>query len=158
MIQAFRTAEWRSVGLGLALGWILLGSGCADDCDSYDYTESGPVCKEDACVAPPDNCSPETPATARLSIHLSKPLPRVVKIYRGAAYETGDLVVARTPSVQELLVELPLGSYSVTALYITGTDSILAVDGAELSYHTLDTCSKTCLVGDGGDVDLSVKN
>jgi hypothetical protein len=139
-----------------SLAWIILASGCSDNCTS-SAAEPIPHCEEDDCFPPPDNCSSRTPEHAELNIVLSEPLPRTVRVYRGAAHETGELVATHAPATKELTLLLPLGEYSVTALYVTGTDSILAVDSDELGSRELNTCTKTCLVGEPGEVDLALK-
>jgi hypothetical protein len=139
-----------------AVAGLLVVSGCSDNCthNSENYVETGTGESCDICVDPPDDCSGLIPETAVLSIHLSQPLPKLVRVYSGKAYETGTLVHQRVPTAKDFSLELPLGDYSATALYVTGTDSVLSVDGDELDYRKLGTCEKDCYVPEPGSVDL----
>ena len=136
-----------------ACAWFLAVSGCADNCTD-EVTQGGTDESCDLCIDPPDDCSGVIPETAPLSIHLSQPLPKLVRIYSGKHYETGTLVVERVPTSKDFSIELPLRDYSATALYVTGNDTILSVDGDDLDYRKLGTCDKDCYVPEGGNVDL----
>jgi hypothetical protein len=140
------------------LACAALLSGCSDNCDQFFYSETkSPSCEEETCIPTPPDCTGTTPASAFLNISLSEPLPVVVRIYRGAAYETGDLIEVKHPSSKTFGMEVPLGTYSVTALYIRGGDSVLAVDGGEVTYRDVTTCERTCRVGDNDEINLSLQ-
>lgn len=148
----------RLLGAMAAWLWLLGGAGCATDCPEYETMDTyDETCK--ACEDPPDqDCISVVPVETSLSIRLSQPLPRLVRIYRGKSYETGALVRQRAPSSDDYKETLPMGHYSVTALYVTGTDTVLAVDGTELSYQQLWwTCTKTCYETEPGEVDLALE-
>ena len=134
----------RGGGLGLtviaaALAWGLIGATCADeDCDY-----------------PPDSCRRTLPPTASLLIKVSEPLPAEVRVYSGSSFETGTLVWSGVPAGTAWTLSLPHGkNYSATALYVSGGDSVLAVDGDRLDYSTDDYCGTTCYSLEDGEVDL----
>ncbi|MCD6025335.1 MAG: hypothetical protein K0Q91_2251 [Fibrobacteria bacterium] len=148
----------KSAWLAAGALWVLGSSGCATDCTNYESVDvSGESCK--VCEDPPaEDCNSVVPVEANLSIRLSEPLPRLVRIYAGKSYETGTLVSHRVPTVKNYEETLPMGEYSATALYVIGKDSILVVDGDELSYSQLWwTCTMECYETHGGSVDLSVQ-
>lgn len=145
------SARFRAARM-LALAWVLLAAGCEDDDCNPDYHADPEACS--ICVTPPPDCSSAIPSASPLSIHLSQPLPKWVRIYSGKAYETGTLVQTVVPTARDFSVLLPSGAYSVTALYVAGTDSVLAVDGGDLDYRDIGACGRTCLEPVGDDVDV----
>ena len=134
--------------------WLLAVTGCTDNCSQFseNYQADSESC--DICTEPPDDCTGLIPETAVLSIHLSQPLPVLVRVYSGKAYETGVLMYQKAPTSRDFSIELPLGDYSATALYVTGGDTTLSIDGDALDYRSLGTCDKNCYAAEGGDVDL----
>jgi hypothetical protein len=131
------------LSLTFAGALCLLGaSGCAYDCQNYENEDvSSSSCQ--VCIPAPDDCSGVVPTLGELEIHLSQPLPRRVQVHAGKHHETGAVVLAFTPTSRDTTLMLPFGHYSVTALYVTGNDSTLAVDGDNLEYVQLDTCDNT---------------
>lgn len=129
--------------------------GCADSCDQSSslYCE-----EEETCTPMPEYCPRTVPETAGLRILLSEPLPARVTVYRGSEYETGTLDQAWTPVKKDNWIELPLGTYAVTALYVAGGDSVLAVDVADVDYARFETCTSTCYFSDDGEVDLKLED
>lgn len=123
-----------------------------DACDpAYLYCED-----EDSCTPAPASCKHSRPSEAALVIQVSNPLPVLVRVYRGP-FEEGVLVWSGPPQGNTWSLNLPLGDYSATALYVTGADSALAVDGDEVTYSSDDTCDGTCFSTDPGKVDLRLE-
>jgi hypothetical protein len=125
--------------------------GCADSCEP---SPSRYCAEEDTCRPMPEYCPRTVPEEAGLRILLSEPLPVRVAVYRGSEYETGTLNQAWTPSRKDNWIEVPLGRYAVTALYVIGGDSVLAVDVTDVDYVRFETCTNTCYFSDDGEVDL----
>jgi hypothetical protein len=133
---------------------VILG-GCADTCEPSpsQYCEE----EEEVCTPMPEYCPRTVPEEAGLRILLSEPLPVRVAVYHGNEYETGTLNQAWAPSKKDNWIEVPLGTYSVTALYVTGGDSVLAVDVDVVDYAGFETCTATCYFSDDGEVDLTLE-
>lgn len=140
-----------SAALVIILAAIL--GGCEDTCEPSpsQYCE-----EEDTCTPMPEYCPRTIPEVAGLRILLSEPLPVRVAVYRGSEYETGTLNQAWAPSKKDIWIEVPLGTYSVTALYVTGGDSVLAVDVDVVDYASFETCTATCYFSDDAQVDLKL--
>lgn len=145
----------KSVFSGLATArWIvvvpfLLG-GCLDAFDDSDTTQ------EEECTPAPAGCDHSIPDEADLTIRVSTPLPEVVTIYSGDAYETGTIIWSGSPKGTYWSVRLPLGDYSATATYKQGGKTIIAVDGDDLAYESTDTCEGECYDEVDGTVDLEL--
>ena len=144
--------------LPLPLGLALLFVACADDrCDPQSSIPCEWIDDEDnGCTPAPAWCPRSIPASANLVVRVSQPLPKIVRVYSGATYENGTLIWSGMPSGASWSVSLPLGDYAVTALYVNGKDSVLAVDGDEVGYVSQEHCDGTCYGPGDGEVDLRV--
>ena len=89
-----------------------------------------------------------------LTINNENPTVDVV-IYRGN-YENRDTVQQFTASGTFYSIDLDFGTYSATALYKVGADSILAVDGDEISLDSETKCRETCWDVTDGKIDLTL--
>jgi hypothetical protein len=112
--------------------------------------------EEEECTPVPYHCDRTRPHDADLTIRVSSPLPEVVSIYAGTAYETGRLVWSGAPKGKEWSERLPLDDYSVTATYKRGSKTIIAVDGDYLDYESTDTCDGYCYDELDGAVNLEL--
>ena len=132
----------------LTLAAALTGfSGCLDTEDEGQVEECDPA---------PYDCSHTRPHEADLTIRVSSPLPEVVSIYAGTAYESGRLVWSGVPKGSKWSERLPFGDYSVTATYKRGGKTIIAVDGDDLDYQSEDTCDGYCYEEEDGEVNLEL--
>jgi hypothetical protein len=126
-----------------------------DSCDA-DYL----VCddEEEVCTPTPSNCNHSIPSSASLVINLSNPLPVLVRVYRGEDYETGTLIWSGVPEGKTWSLTVPLNDYSATALYVSGEDTTLVINGDEVTYSAQSTCGGNCYAKDGGELDLRLED
>ena len=66
-----------------------------------------------------------------------------INIYRGD-FELGILILSDTLTMNEFEYTLPINKYSATAKYISGQDTIIAVDGGEISVKLIEYCDENC--------------
>ena len=137
-----------------AWGSVVWFTGCAEtSCErGFDYD---PDC--DACTPRPRNCPRDIPAEANLILRVSQPLPAEVRVFAGAAHETGRLIWSGVPSSAIWSMRLPLGDYAATALYPQTGDTVLAVDGDYVGYSETSYCEGSCFTEADGEVDLRLK-
>ena len=102
-----------------------------EDCTDQDYL----------------NCNTERPLTAnaKVLVTLTNQQPTVmVSLYQGD-FENGNLVrereYRRSNSVEELTTE---EYYSVTAMYVRGSDTTLVVDGGRIKILSYRMCEERC--------------
>jgi hypothetical protein len=121
-----------------------------EECEpAFSYCE-----EEEVCTPTPSSCNHSVPSSASLVITVSNPLPKLVRVYRGQAYETGTLVWSGVPDGVSWSLTVPLNDYSATALYVTGVDTLLVIDGDEVTYSAQSTCDGNCYAKDAGELDL----
>jgi hypothetical protein len=125
-----------------------------EECEpAFSYCE-----EEEACTPAPSSCNHGIPSSATLVIHVSNPLPVLVRVYRGDAYETGTLIWSGAPEGMSWSLAVPLNDYSATALYVIGGDTTLVIHGDEVTYAVQSTCDGNCYTKDGGELDLRLED
>lgn len=134
-----------------ALAALALAACFDDSCDS-DYASSS--CDQEICTPAPPSCRKTIPETGTLILKVSNPLPVLIRVYRGEAYETGTLVWSGVSLGNTISLEVPLNAYSATALYVANGDSLLSIDGGEVGYETLGTCDGNCYGRGSVELDL----
>ncbi len=95
----------------------------------------------------------------RPELTIDRDHPRVpVAVYEGDI-ETGTLLLQDTFALPTPRILMPAGRrYAMTATYIRGGDTIIAVDGDELAIKkAVGQCGGTCYVVTGGFFDLRLK-
>ena len=116
----------------------------------------GTSCQDDEqCLSIP-HCLSTAPKYATLTVQVSDPAP-LVSIYSGSSVETGALTWSGKLSPGSAGMLLPLGTYSIEAVYVVNGDTIHAVDGDELSYSAQETCEGTCYGAVDATVDVRLK-
>ena len=110
-----------------------------------------------------DDCQLEEPLTGKLNVTvtINGNNPQVtIKIYKGSDYLKGELVAYNVVSKNETSFNLPFGEYSGTAVYMIGmkadSDSILAVDGDDISRELVEYCDSDCWEITEGNLDLTM--
>ncbi len=125
---------------------------------AFSWALVGSTCYEEGCEEAPASCRRTLPPTASLLIKVSEPLPAEVRVYSGKDFEKGTLVWNGVPEGTAWTLTLPHGKdYSATALYVSGGDSLLAIDGDRLDYDTDEYCGTICYKIEDGEVDLRKK-
>ena len=71
-------------------------------------------------------------------------------------FEIGNIVIQDTISEIEETYILPIGYYSATARYISGNDTILAVDADEITVSLEEYCDADCWEISDGYIDLEL--
>jgi hypothetical protein len=107
---------------------------------------------EDENCIPLMACSTNPPTQARLSFDLSEHFEEL-EVRRGRAFETGTMVW-RGSNPQSLV--LPLGWYAARARYVHQGDTVMAIDGAELTYTDSENCGDTCYEPNHVTFDLAL--
>jgi len=137
--------RWASWGLGLLVPTLLL-AGCNDD--------------EGKGYAPAD-CQRVKPGTGYLIVQctVNNAHPSVpIKMYRGD-YDQGIVVLRDTLAAPETEFEMPVGTrYSVMATYLSGADTVLVLDTAELSVDSDDYEDATCYYVKTKRIDVRLKD
>ena len=103
-------------------------------------------------------CEPDRPTLGRLevSVTVDAEFPRVpISIYRDD-FELGDLVLSDTAATDEAEYTLPMGEYSATATYISGQDTVVAVDGDEITTALVIYCDGRCWEVYNADLNLEL--
>lgn len=107
-----------------------------------------------------DDCQLEEPATGKLnvSVTINGNNPQVrVRIYKGSDFLKGELVASEVINKNQTSFNLPFGEYSGTAMYYNvGSDSILTVDGDDISRELTEYCDADCWEITDGDLDLTM--
>jgi hypothetical protein len=105
----------------------------------------------------PADCVTHKPDLGTLTVKLTinDANPRVpLALYRGD-FEEGDLVLRDTLSTAIAVYDLPVDQYySVTARYITGRDTTLAIDGASIDTESTEYRNATCWDVTDAEVDI----
>lgn len=129
---------------------LFLSGGCKtymaeEDCASYDYS----------------NCQTTQPTEAALHIKLTvdDQHPAVpVTVYSGR-FEDGEVVWQDTLTESDYSVYVGLDVYyTVTALYISNQDTILAIDGDHVRSSSETICDSICWTVSEGYTDVRLKN
>jgi hypothetical protein len=134
----------------LTAAFILFLASCSEntnnnvDCTTYDYSD----------------CNTTEPFDGRLYVSLSinsenKAVP--VIIYKGKL-EDHDTIVVDTITTEKFDTLLPINNYyTVTAKYIKGGSTIIAVDGNKISKSKSYTCDSICWTVKTGSVNVKLK-
>jgi hypothetical protein len=121
---------------------VLLALGCTDD-ENKGYA--------------PSNCKHSEPTTGflRVELTINQTNHRVpLTIFEGA-YEEGKVVLRDTVDVEDVSYELRVGKeYSVLARYISGRDTILALDSESLDVASDEYQDATCYYVEEGKADV----
>lgn len=114
------------------------------DCSSYDYS----------------NCNTFEPYDGRFYVKLtinSENQAVPITIYRGKL-EDNNVILRDTVITEKYDTLLPIDNYyTVTASYIKGLESIIAVDGDKVTKSKTKTCDSTCWSVKTGSVNLRLK-
>ena len=119
--------------------WDSMGDN--EDCEDPDYL----------------NCDTREPITAKMKIRITvneqnQKVP--VKIYYGN-FEENKLFAEFDTAVTDFEYEMPVGDkFSLTAKYYSGNDSILAIDGIEITKKSTKNCDSICWTLKNDDADL----
>ncbi len=116
-------------------------------------------CNQNACN-PGAICETVQPTTGLLSVEVtvnaSHPAVEVA-IYSGQ-FEEGNLIFLDTLEAPTQDYSVPLDEYyAVTAKYVEGADTIIALDGAKVKLSSSKNCNETCYTVLDGIVDLKLK-
>ena len=114
--------------------------------------------EEENCDERPiwEDCRYDRPSEGDLiiSVTINAQNPRIpISVYEDD-FESGRLVFRDTLDVNEAAYILPLGYYSATAFYVVGADSILAVDGDDITAEQVEYCDEDCWEVSDADIDL----
>jgi hypothetical protein len=91
-----------------------------------------------------------------ISVTINSENPSVpVNVYRGD-FESGILILSDTLNINEVEYILPINEYSATAKYISGQDTIITVDGGEISAELTEYCGEYCWEVHDADFDLEL--
>ncbi len=121
------------------------------------------LCNKETTNQPVDcsQCFPVAPDSGFLALHLTingenRKVP--VAVYEGNL-EDQDVRFRDTVTQPTIKILMPAGhTYAVTARYIQGGDTLIAVDGTSLEIKkAVGQCSKTCYVVMGGYLDLRLR-
>ena len=122
------------------------------------------ACNKETTNQPVDcsQCFTVAPDSGFLALHLTinPENPRIpVTVYQGNV-EDHQIIFRDTLKLAAAKILMPANqSYAVTATYIRGIDTIIAVDGTKLEVKkAAGQCGKTCYVVLGGYLDLRLKN
>ena len=97
-----------------------------------------------------------THGTLNISVTINSENPRVpINVYRGD-FELGILILSDTINIDEVEYILPVSKYSATAKYISGQDTILVVDGGEISVELIKYCNESCWEVYKANLDLEL--
>ena len=105
-----------------------------------------------------EDCLIEEPTLGRLNVRVTTNAanPEVkIHIYAGDDFETGVLVIKDVLN-ENVSYHLPFGDYSGTAVYYVGSDSLLAVDGDDISKSLEEYCDIDCWEISEGNLDLTL--
>lgn len=116
----------------------------AVDCSSYNYSD----------------CDTHEPFTGKMSVKLTinSENPKVpIAIYSGKL-EDNDIIFRDTITVESYDTLLPVNNYyTVTAKYLKGGLTIIAVDGDKISKSKTVTCDSTCWSVKAGSANVRLK-
>ncbi len=106
------------------------------------------------CFASPPDSGYIHPEITINASHTAVP----VTVYEGPV-ETGKIVFTDTFSIPTPRIGLPTGkTYSLTATYVKGRDTIIVIDGDRLEVKkAVGQCGGTCYVVTGGFYDLRLR-
>ena len=108
------------------------------DCDILDEE-----CEERPLWKTCEHQSP-THGILNISVTINSEYPSVpINVYRGN-FELGILILIDTLTIDEVEYILPISKYSATAKYISGQDTIITVDGGEISVELFRYCDEYC--------------
>jgi len=120
------------------------------DCDIFDEDcEERPSWKE---------CEHQRPTHGilNISVTINSENPSVpINIYRGN-FELGILILSDTLNINEVEYTLPISKYSAIAKYISEQDTIVAVDGGEISVELIEYCGENCWEVTNASLDLEL--
>jgi len=126
---------------------VMAAFGCSSDDDG------------DLPFAPPD-CQKTKPATGYLIVEITLNAQNTkvpVKVYEGPI-EDGQLVKSDSVSVAQFSYELLVDrSYAVTARYLVGQDTVLAIGSDDITTYQTDYESGFCWELTNGKVDVRLK-
>ena len=108
---------------------------------------------EDENCSPFRGCDSRKPTSAWLDCDVSDHLQRI-EVRAGRYFETGSPVWSGREAFS---LELPLGWYAARALYVKDGDSVLAVDGEELTFSESENCGTTCYEREHVTLDLALR-
>jgi len=115
-----------------------------EECASYDYSD----------------CNTEKPLSGPLNISLTinEQYPRVLVSLIQGRFEEGEVIWSDTLNVSDHTVNVDLNYYyTVTATYIFGGDTIVAIDGDEVKSSSEAVCDSTCWTVREGTADVRLK-
>ncbi|MBF0431063.1 MAG: hypothetical protein HQK83_07280 [Fibrobacteria bacterium] len=78
--------------------------------------------------------------------------------YYNGDFDTGTKIYSGSHHDTELEATLVPGTISATALYVVGTDSILAVDGVRIKTNQVNYCEQSCYEAEPVSMDLTLCN
>lgn len=137
--------RWTSRGLAF-LVLTLLWAGCDND-EGKGYA--------------PDDCQRVKPSTGYLVVQctINSAHPSVpIQMYRGD-YDEGTVVLRDTLVAPETEFEMPVGTrYAVMARYLSGADTVLVLDTAELGVSSDDYEDATCYYVKTKRIDVRLKD
>ena len=91
-----------------------------------------------------------------ISVTINSENPSVpINVYRGD-FELGILILSDTLNIDKVEYVLPINKYSATAKYISGQDTIIAVDGGEISVKLIEYCNENCWEVYDANLDLEL--
>lgn len=115
---------------------------------------------DDIQTADCQDCNPYEPFedTLYVSLTINDENPRVpLAVYVGKL-EYDSLVFRDTADSRDWRIVMPIDPYyTVTAEYHRGNDTILAVDGSDLSKSSYSACDSICWESFGADINVKLK-
>ena len=102
------------------------------------------------------SCEFSQPSEGGLNVSVSINLenPQVYISVYAVDYEDEALLFIDTLTHENASYTMAVGYYSATVLYISGQDTILAIDGDDITTERVEYCNESCWEVEDADLDL----